>query len=378
MFGFFATAPGFNFRPTRPAERCAARTLGIVDAYFTIEAGGRIYKVGDEMLRGGWWNERDRMERYGAKTIWERARESRNFKKDFPDIWRVIKQIARETEVKAFDGNIVFNANAENHADRFTVENARDGFDLDETRLCKDILNALRNEHHETIAAAARVARAKNPALVTARLGLRGGYTTYFESNPNREHNIALALEKFNGLVVPNGQSVSFNQIVGARSAERGFREAKIILDGEFVPGIGGGVCQASTTLFNAAMLAGLTIDKSHNHSLAISYVPVGRDAMVSSATDLVFTNRTGATVYIETGTRDATDAQAGRAFVKIYGNKTNVKYRPRTTVTECELDDGEITPERRASTYVDAFHGEKLVNTTFVRKSRYAAKKDT
>jgi vancomycin resistance protein YoaR len=208
---------------------------------------------------------------------------------------------------------------------------------------------------------------------IVDKLGLRGGYTTYFEDNPTRGHNIALALSSFNGLVVQKGETVSFNKTVGPRSSARGFQEAKIIIDGEFVPGVGGGVCQASTTLFNALLMAGLRIDKSHNHSIAISYVPIGRDAMVSSAADLRFTNNTGGVIYIEAG---VADGDPNAAWVRIYGNKTAVEYKPRTEVIEHEIGEDEIDPARESLTYIEAWSGEKLVHSKLVRKSKYKARK--
>jgi vancomycin resistance protein YoaR len=179
-------------------------------------------------------------------------------------------------------------------------------------------------------------------------------------------------MEKFNGLVISNGQTASFNKIVGKRTAEAGFKEAKIIVDGEFVPGIGGGVCQASTTIFNALLLSGLKIETSHNHSLPISYVPIGRDAMVSSCADLVFTNNTGGNLYFETGTTRNT------AWIKIYGNKTSVQYKPRTTVTEMPLKDDECDPARKSTTYLDAYRDGRLVHTKLIRKSSYRSTKGT
>ncbi|MDR0461923.1 MAG: VanW family protein [Christensenellaceae bacterium] len=345
--------------------------------YLTIIADGKKYDVTDETLRGGWWNAGAQKSFTNGKTLYERADDFNNttsYKSAFPDIMRIIEKIKNDVEVKPYDGVIVFNAGEK---DRFNVTGQQDGRDLDEEKLRMDILDALKTGQHKTIVACVKVAKPKTEAQMTANLGLRGGYTTYFEENPNREHNIELALSKFNGLAVQNGQSVSFNGVVGPRSATRGFQEAKIIMDGEFVPGIGGGVCQASTTLFNALLLAGLKIDKSHNHSLAISYVPIGRDAMVSSSADLRFTNDSGGTIYIETGVVTANSKRPGYCYVRIYGNKTRVKYKARTEVTEFDLRDGEIDPARKANTYIEAWSGDRLVHSKLVRKSNYKAAKE-
>jgi putative cell wall-binding protein len=118
-------------------------------------------------------------------------------------------------------------------------------------------------------------------------------YTTYFDSGMvNRSDNIRLAAEALNGHTLSPGDLFSFNQSVGRRTAEAGYKEAPIIMGEEFVPGVGGGVCQVSTTLYNAAVLADLEIVERHHHTLPVAYVPAGQDATVSyPALDLKFRN---------------------------------------------------------------------------------------
>ena len=158
---------------------------------------------------------------------------------------------------------------------------------------------------------------------------LLSSYTTYFDAkNGERTHNIRLAGAKINGKTVKCGDIFSFNQTVGERVATRGFKKAAIIENGEFVEGIGGGVCQVSTTLYNAALLAGCKIVEYHPHSLAVSYVPPSRDAMVSGTDfDLKFKNATGSTIYIKT--------VSGENFIcfKIYGRNFGVKYNLSSSI---------------------------------------------
>jgi len=343
--------------------------------YFTIYAEDKRIDVTDEYLRGNWYFYESQKKFRDGRSLYERAQKATSVKKDFPEIWSIIKKLQNDVEVKPYDGHITFNPHAEPDK-RFRVVNRRSGRDLDEAQLSRDILAALKSGEYRSIAARVRQTQPCDPDDLLSRITLRGGYTTYFEDNDPREHNIGLACQSLNGLVIPNGETVSFNKIVGRRCVDRGYQEAKIILDGEFVPGVGGGVCQVSTTLFNAVLLAGLRIDKSYNHSLAVGYVPIGRDAMVSSAADLRFTNETGGTVYIEAGAQPAGEGP-GACWVRIYGNKTNVKYQPRTVVTEEELREGEIDPARAALTYIEAWNGEKLVNSKLVRKSKYRAVKE-
>ncbi|MDE5896693.1 MAG: VanW family protein, partial [Clostridia bacterium] len=104
-----------------------------------------------------------------------------------------------------------------------------------------------------------------------ARTRLLASYTTYFNGeNFARSENIRLAASRISGSVIEAGGQFSFNEVVGKRTKENGFRDAAVILDGELVPGVGGGVCQASTTLMNAALRAGMKITESRSHSLSV------------------------------------------------------------------------------------------------------------
>lgn len=99
----------------------------------------------------------------------------------------------------------------------------------------------------------------------------------------NRLKNIRLAIEQVNGYVMESGETISFNQLVGPTTPERGFVKATVYIDGEETEDYGGGICQLSSTLYNAAMEAGLEIVERHPHKGGtVHYVPAGRDATVS------------------------------------------------------------------------------------------------
>ena len=121
----------------------------------------------------------------------------------------------------------------------------------------------------------------------------------YSSSSPERKHNVALAVKKLDNVTVEAGESLSFNETVGKRTKENGFREAGVILYGQFTRGVGGGVCQVSTTLYNAWISAGLDATGT-NHSLTVSYVPAGLDAMVSETSDLLLTNNGDFPVFLD------------------------------------------------------------------------------
>src|SRR5699024_7430780 len=104
--------------------------------------------------------------------------------------------------------------------------------------------------------------------------------------------NIVLSAEAISGIVLGQGDSFSFNDVVGERTAERGYKEALEIVNKEFVLGIGGGICQTSTTLFNAVDQVGVEIIERYTHSRDVGYVERGRDATVSwNGPDFRFVN---------------------------------------------------------------------------------------
>ncbi|HEY4602339.1 MAG TPA: VanW family protein [Cerasibacillus sp.] len=118
-------------------------------------------------------------------------------------------------------------------------------------------------------------------------------YTTYYnESNKERSHNIVLATMAINNHVLFPGEEFSFNKIVGERTKDRGYKQAPVIVRGELSEGIGGGICQVSSTLFNAVNLKGIQIIERYSHSREVPYVPPGKDATVSWwGPDFVFKN---------------------------------------------------------------------------------------
>jgi vancomycin resistance protein YoaR len=148
----------------------------------------------------------------------------------------------------------------------------------------------------------------------------RAEFSTSIESSSaGRKFNIRKALNKINGTKLAQREKFSFNKCVGKRSTDNGYKQAKVILDGEFVEGVGGGVCQVSTTLYNAVLLSGLKVLSSQKHSQRVGYVKAGFDAMVNYGTaDLVFENNTNGEIYILCKYSDS------KITVSIYGESLN------------------------------------------------------
>jgi vancomycin resistance protein YoaR len=132
--------------------------------------------------------------------------------------------------------------------------------------------------------------------------GLVASYQTFYGGDPNRVHNVQLVSHLVDKHVIAPGETFSFNGTTGARTEDKGFLEAPVIINGELKTGLGGGVCQVSTTVFNAAYEAGLPIVSRTNHALYISHYPQGRDATVNYPdTDLKFTNDTDHWILLRT-----------------------------------------------------------------------------
>lgn len=135
-----------------------------------------------------------------------------------------------------------------------------------------------------------------------------GRYATDLKSRTrNQRHNAMLAAKFLNGVVIPPRTVFSFNGSVGSWSRDVGYRKAPVSYNGQLVPSWGGGVCQTSTTLYNAALLAGLEVVERHPHRFATGYCPPGRDAAVAfNGIDLKLRNPFDKPIRIEAVERHA------------------------------------------------------------------------
>lgn len=158
--------------------------------------------------------------------------------------------------------------------------------------------------------------------------GIIGEYSTSFKgSSKNRIENIRLSANAISNKLILPGEEFSYNKATGPRTAESGYREANVIIGGELTPDIGGGVCQTSTTLYNALLLADLTILERHNHSIPVGYVPIGQDAAVAYGyLDLKFKNPFDFPIFLHT------KLTGDRLYVYIYGDKNVKDYTVKIT----------------------------------------------
>lgn len=168
-----------------------------------------------------------------------------------------------------------------------------------------------------------RVLPAVTEESLRASHALLASYTTSFAgktlSKPNRVHNITLAAERIDGVTVAPDAEFSINRIIGARTKANGYKLAGAIANGVNTTEYGGGVCQVSTTLFNAVLMADLSVTERHHHSWPMAYAPVGRDATIATGLkDFRFRNTSDAPVTI----RARVDAEAQTVTVALYGKR--------------------------------------------------------
>jgi len=230
----------------------------------------------------------------------------------FPELKKVINKIEKEVYISPKDNKLMCEKNTTN----VYIEKAKNGvkmnkitlFDSIYNNFCKFLDNFTIEVQLETI----------NHNNNEVEDNLRGEYKTSFKtSNAFRKNNIKRALESIDGVVLMPEESFSFNKTTGLRSETNGYMKAKIIKDGTFYEEFGGGVCQVSTTLYNAALYAGLEITEVHPHSLPVGYVEPCFDAMVNSgSSDLIIKNNTAKPIII------ATSYNNDMCIVRIYGEK--------------------------------------------------------
>ena len=213
--------------------------------------------------------------------------------------------------------------------------------------------------------------------------------TRYDASDTDRTTNLRLACEKINGTVIMPGETFSYNATLGPRTSAAGYKNAKVYENGQVVDGIGGGICQISSTLYNAALMSDMEILERRNHQFVTSYVGAGRDAtVVYGSTDFQFKNTRTYPVRI------VASAKNGVATVSIFGIKEadreytysfkteTISTIPYTTkyVQDSSLAVGqEVVKQKGANglvtqTYMTKMLNGKVVSTELLSKDTYSA----
>lgn len=238
-----------------------------------------------------------------------------SLKSTFANFDNKIDEIIAEIESEPVDASVKFDPLKD---EIFEVVPEKDGVKVDREKLVNDLENQfLKTKEIKVYVNTSSVKANRTASYFDNKLNLMSSFrTTLKGSQEGRRHNVNLALKKFNGKVVKAGEKVSFNEITSPQTEEGGYKNAIVILNGKFVNGVGGGICQASTTLYNACVLANLEINEVHKHTLPVGYVELSLDAMVTNGyADMVFTNTSEDDIYIKTYTTE------DEAVVEIYGD---------------------------------------------------------
>jgi vancomycin resistance protein YoaR len=206
--------------------------------------------------------------------------------------------------------------------------------------------------------------------------------TTFSAGDAPRVHNIGLIAAAVHGSLVRPGQVFSMNAATGQRTAAKGYRTAHVIQNGEIVDGLGGGVCQAGTTMFNTAFFAGLPVVERRNHSLHISHYPMGRDATLNwPYTDLKFRNDSPYGIYITSRATPSTltftfwSTSRGYKVTSSTSAASNFRAPPTRYTDDPTLPKGEEVVEEPGSSGFDVTVSRTVTNGgTVVRRDRFVS----
>lgn len=250
------------------------------------------------------------------------------------------------------------------------------------------------------------------PAQVTLEqvrqsVALLSEYSTAIDKHSidERNDNISLAFSRINGTELENGKKFSFNKLVGKRNERNGFKEAIGYISGELAVVVGGGVCQASTTMYAAALCAGMSIQSRTPHSIPVSYISLGQDATVNDMRgheiDLTFYNRTGSKVYITCGIEENAagrlvctarfwgQALENNAYYKLESTTVEVLPMPEEPVLRQDKTAKYVTfTDQRykyssgsdgyvVKTYLRLYQGDQVLKETLISTDTYKARAD-
>ena len=275
-----------------------------------------------------------------------------------------VEAVAQEMTVESVNAKVA-SFDASNRTFSFT--GGKEGWRVDVDALYAKVAAAVNARSGESTVDATRekVAPAVTAQMLMEQYGeVSSALTNASSSSSNRLNNIRLALSIINGKRIGPGETFSFNGTVGQRTTQRGFLMAGAYENGTSTEQVGGGICQVSTTLFNAAVKADMTVVERSPHSKPVAYVDKGKDAAVDwPGTDLKFRNDTGEPVYIA-----AWLSSDKRVHVNLYGRRLRdgmfIKVEAVTTKT--------ISPGADRITYTDSLPaGESKV----VSAARYGYK---
>lgn len=184
----------------------------------------------------------------------------------------------------------------------YIIDKEKIGYDIDIDTAAKEVKALFDSKTYVGVVTVPTVKKEPEitAAMINENFGLIGECSTKASSNSNRNNNLNQACENMTGTILEPGEIFSFNDIVGQRTVENGFKEATVIQGGQYEQGLGGGICQVSTTLYNAVLKADLEVVRRSAHAWPSDYVQTGLDATVDwPALDFQFKNDTDYQVVV-------------------------------------------------------------------------------
>lgn len=243
--------------------------------------------------------------RYRAITHPKNSYLKLNFQYSNNIIDSTIKEIEKKNNKKPIDAAI-----SRNSSGGFDITPEISGLELDKESLKKDIVSNIKFPFRDSVTVEGKMkevkAKISKDALKVVDTKISSFTTNFASSNYNRTTNIELAAKAINGKILMPGDEFSFNGVVGQRTPARGYKEAKVIVGDKFIDDFGGGVCQVSTTLYNAVIRANIPSTERAQHTMPSTYVKMGMDATVDYGNlDYKFKNVHKYPVYIEAVVRN-------------------------------------------------------------------------
>lgn len=228
---------------------------------------------------------------------------------------KILENIAEDINISAKNATLKISNNS------FITTSSRKGKEFDSKANKESIISAINDRTYGAINLKVDTINPKvSTSMVKSVDTLLSQHTTSFNKNlVGRSNNIKVSSDRISDVLLMPGEVFSYNKHTGVRSIANGYFNAPVIVNGELEDGPGGGVCQTSTTLYNAVLYSGLKVNSITNHSITSSYAPRGKDAMVNdSGTDFKFSNTYNHPVYIKSIVED------GKITCQIYGNSAD------------------------------------------------------
>ena len=364
------TIDGVNVSGMSPAEAFeaveTAHTEALKALYYTVSAGEDSLDISGSLLPVAFNTREVILEALLLKKYWPAANGARqlhtSMTADSGELKAALEQQSASLQYAPENAG----ANYDKAKGGFRYTEHRDGRSIDFDDLTSQISALITGSSGGSVTAkSSPILPEYTTDMVKADTQLISEFSTSFAGGTygkaNRVFNICKAADMIDGVTLAPGEEFDMNAAIGDRNKDNGWKTATAIKEGTYVQEYGGGVCQVSTTLYNALLMADMHIVERHHHSWPLGYVEIGRDATISTGgPDLRFENTSGAALFI----RSETDEKQKRITVKLYG-------RPLADGVSIELSSKKVKTLDDLGTEVEEDASLKPGEQQIVRKAR-------